>query len=310
MSALPSIPVLIPSYQGREALLACIESVLASRDVEVQLLVVDDGSTDGSAGAVRERFPTCEVLEHGENRGFASACNTGIEALLARDVDRILLLNQDTLVAPDTLGKLHAFLDAHPSAGVVGPKTFSCTRAACGGERLLYAGSWRSRLPLRQRIPGIEQVEPTPSHDSVQTDYVWGHGMLLRTDALRAAGPFDPAFPMYYEDLDLCARVRAAGFELWCDRSAVVWHDIVDGARASSSEFWRWACKVESVGIYHRKHHARLAALALTPMTVLAEVLQLLRHGKWTAARHLALAGLRRAIGRRNAVRPSPAAGA
>ena len=111
--------------------------------------------------------------------------------------------------------------------------------------------------------------------------------MLLRTAALREVGLFDPAFFMYYEDIDLCLRLHDAGWKVLCEPRAVMWHDMADGARAGDSERWRWRCKVRSIGHLHRKRFSRSKAAFLTIATVLAEILSLLRNGHPRAAWHL-----------------------
>jgi GT2 family glycosyltransferase len=191
------------------------------------------------------------------------------------------------VVEPTLVGTLVEFLQERPDAGVVGPKTLSTTPAADGRPRRLYAGAWRTVLPLIQNIPGIEQPDEDLPDRPIPTDYVWGHGMMLRAAAIREVGAFDPAFFMYCEDLDLCVRLRRAGHGVWCEPRAVMWHDIPDGARAERSESWRWACKVRSIGVFHRKHARWPAAPLLTLATVLVEAKRLLARRRFRAAGHL-----------------------
>jgi len=292
LPASPLVQVVVPSYNKRSALLAALESVVASDYPNFRVLVVDDCSQDDSVAAVRRSFPDCEVLVNARNQGFAAGCNAGFQVALSGSADLVFLLNQDTLVEPDLLSTLVRSMREHPQAGIIGPKTYSFDRMSDGRPRLIYAGSWRRMLPLRQRIPGIEQAEDRPRAEPIQADYVWGHGMLIRSAALRVTGGFDTSFPMYYEDLDLCRRMREAGYEIWCEPSAVMWHDQPDGARAIHSEYWRWACKVRSTTVFHRKHYGRVASLFLTPMTILAEARQLLFAGRMRALGHLLLASL------------------
>lgn len=295
--ASPSVQVVVPSYNRRDALLAALESVFASDYTRFRALVVDDCSQDDSVVEVRRRFPDCEVLVHAKNLGFAAGCNAGFEVARAAGADLVFLLNQDTLVEPDLLSRLVRSMDEHPRAGIVGPKTYSFDRMPDGRPKLIYAGSWHGRLPLLQRIPGIEQAESDPRVEPIQADYVWGHGMMIRSSALRATGGFDTSFPMYYEDLDLCRRIRDAGYEIWCDPGAVMWHDQPDGARALQSEYWRWAYKVRSTTVFHRKHYGRLASLLMTPATISAEIKRLLLAGHFKASGHLLAASVRHLVG-------------
>lgn len=287
VDSMPRLLVLIPSFNDQRALSGCLESL---RGEEADIVVIDDASTDGSAELVRRRFPGVELIVNASNQGFARTCNRGFLVALSRGVERILLLNQDTRVSPGLCRRLAETMEAHPRAAIVAPKTYSFERSADGRERLIYNGSWRTLLPLRQRIPGIERGERAHSAMAVETDYAWGHGMLIRASALREVGAFDTSFAMYYEDLDLCQRVRDAGHEIWYEPAAVMWHDVADGARALKSEPWRWAHKVRSTGVFHRKHYGRMAALVMTPLTLAAELRQLLFHGRFRAARHLASA--------------------
>jgi hypothetical protein len=289
----PVVWVVVPSYNACRAVVGLLDSLKAATYPGLRLLLVDDASRDDTVAEVRRRFPACRVLANPENRGFGPTCNRGFELALAEGAEHVLLLNQDTRVAPDMVTHLAAFLESHPRAAIVAPRTYSTLDLPDGRPRLLYAGAWRRSLPLRQRIPGIDRAGTRAPSDPVETDYAWGHGMLLRAAALRATGLFDPAFPMYYEDLDLCRRMKAVGFEIWCEPRAVMWHDIPDGARATCSEAWRWAAKARGTLVFHAKHYGGWRAPLLSLATFAVELAVLLVHGRFRAAYHLALGALR-----------------
>lgn len=296
-SALPAVAAVILSYKDPQATLRCAASLRRSSYPGLTTLIVDNASGPATEAALRRDPGGCTLLFTEKNLGFGGGCNRGIEAARAANAAYILLLNQDTVVAPDMVELLVAFMETHPAAGVVGPRTFFGEPAARAEQKLLYAGAWRGRLPLRQKVPGIDRTDSRPAPSPVRTDYVWGHGMMLRSAALAAAGAFDPAFFMYYEDLDLCRRLSRAGYEIWCEPRAVMWHDIEDGARAGSSEFWRWACKMHSTALFHRKHFGRLPGAALSFLTVGAEAQLLFRQGHFRALGHLLLAYGRSLLG-------------
>jgi len=281
------VSVVIPAYEGGQDLLDCLASVMAGELRPAAVVVVDNASTDGSVEQAHRRYPAIEVVRNVANRGFGAACNQGIERALARGHEFVLLLNQDALLEPATLGSMVALAAAHPRAGVVGAKTLSPRLAPDGAPILLYNGAWRSRLPLWQRIPGIGRSSRAASAVPLEVDYVWGHGMLLRSRALEQVGAFDPGFFMYFEDLDLCRRVQAAGWEIWCDSRAVIRHAVADGARATTSEPWRWEMKVTSARHFYRKYDAPHRADVLWALTAMREAASLLRNGHASAARHL-----------------------
>ena len=288
----PTVHVVIPVHEGGDQLLACLQSLAASTHPAARSVVVDDASTDGAADAALARFGNIDVLRHETNLGFGATCNRGILLALERGADYVLLLNQDTTVAPEMLAQLVACGEERPAAGCIAPKTLVMQPTPNGTPRLLYAGAWRGRLPLRQRVPGTGRTDQATIVDPIKVDYAWGHGMLLRSAALREVGLFDLGFFMYYEDLDLCLRLKDAGWEVWCEPRAVMWHDVGDGARAANSERWRWRSKVRSISHLHRKRFSHGKAAFLTTATVLAEMLSLLRNGHLRAAWHLLLAAI------------------
>jgi len=283
----PLLYVIILAFNDREAVLGCLASVQDLDYPNYHLLVVDNASVDNTVAAVQQAYSTCEIIVNEKNLGFAAGCNVGLTHALDQGADFILLLNQDTLVAPDLLSVLVETARQKPNAGIIAPKTYFLEPMPDGRPRLLYAGSWRFRLPLEQRLPSLGQADTGEYDTPTQVDYAWGHGILLRAEMLRSVGLFDPAFFMYYEDMDLCRRARIAGYEAWYEPQARMWHDIPDGARASASQSWRWRYKVDSMGTFYRKHYGRLRGGVLTALHVLNEGRQLWCSGHRRAARHL-----------------------
>ena len=283
----PPVAAIVVSFRDREAVSRCVESLLASSYPALHVIVVDNASGDDTVSELGKRFPGCRVIAGETNLGFGGGCNAGIAAAVTDGADLLLLLNQDTVVDCELVERLVACMKDHPRAGVVGAKTLSTTRMPDGSPRRLYAGAWRGVLPLVQHIPGIEQKDSAMPDQPVRTDYVWGHGMMVRASAIAAVGAFDPAFFMYCEDLDLCRRMETAGYEMWCEPRALMWHDIPDGARAEHSESWRWVCKVRSNRLFHRKHYGLAASGILNLLTVLVEAKRLLQSRRYAGARDL-----------------------
>jgi len=281
------VHVVVPAHNGGDKLLACLQSLLASTHPATRIIVVDDASVDDAVESAAARFPVIDVLRNETNLGFGATCNHGIQRAIEHDADYVLLVNQDTTVAPDMLATLVACGEAHPAAGCIAPKTLAMQPMPDGRPKLLYAGAWRQWLPLGQRVPGMGRADTATATSPIEVDYAWGHGMLLRSATLQEVGLFDPDFFMYYEDIDLCLRLHDAGWQVWCEPRGVMWHDMHDGARATDSEHWRWRCKVRSIGHLHRKRFPRGEAAFLTLATITIELFSLLRHGHPRAAWHL-----------------------
>ena len=281
------LAVIIPAYQGGDQLVRAIESLSLISDLKFHVIVIDNASTDGSVAAASQKMPEIHVLRNEVNLGFGAACNQGIFKAMEWGAELLLVLNQDTIVPPDLLERLMACAKEKPRAGIIGPKTFSTCLMADGRPQLLYEGAWRRGLPLGQFIPGTGQAGLGKATVPLLVDYVYGHAMLLRSSALRDVGVFDSAYFMYHEDVDLCVRMKDAGWEIWCDPRAIVWHDIKDLARGENSEAWRWKCKVQSARIFHRKRHSRPVAELLTLAYVFGEAVGRIRSGQGRAAVHV-----------------------
>lgn len=282
--------VVIPAYQGGTELIDCLRSVLASKRQPNIVLVVDNQSTDGSIERASELFPTVRFLRNERNYGFGAACNQGIEIALDEQLEFVFLLNQDAQVEPGTLDSLLDLAQTHPQAAVIGPKTLSTTLHADGSPILLYNGSWRRRWPLWQRIPGIGGSSRHSAEQPFPVDYVWGHGMLVRLAAVRSVGMFDPQFFMYYEDLDLCERMQAGGWQICCDARVCMYHAVEDGPRANQSELWRWQRKAKSARYYCRQRYPWGLRWLAWSLATGRELMTLLVHRQWRAVLHVVIA--------------------
>jgi GT2 family glycosyltransferase len=291
MSSEPSrhikVTVVIPVHDAGTHLERCLASLAASVQPATAIVVVENGSTDDAAKRAQAAWPGIEFLMYARNLGFGGACNRGIQRALELGHDFVFLLNQDAMVEPDTLRRVLDLAMAHPRAAIVGSKTLSTTRGPDGAPFLLYNGAWRRCLPLWQRIPGVNRSSRDASNVPRQVDYVWGHGMLIRSEALRALGGFDPQYFMYYEDIDLCITMKRAGWEIWCDSRTFMWHDIADTIRAGDSEPRRWEWKVASSRYFHRKYFPPVVGYIVWCLSMLREAATLTALGHGRALFHL-----------------------
>ena len=223
----PAVAAVVVNWNGAALTLACVESLLASRYANLRALVVDNGSTDGSADEIALRLPSAELLRSGRNRGFAGGCNVGIRAALASGADYVLLVNNDAFVAPDMLGELVATLEADAQGGIAGP--LICY--ASDPELVWYlADDERRWLPVPRRVGSGERAASiSPARRWV--GYVCGCGMLVRRAVFERVGLLDERFFMYFEDADFCQRARGAGFAIWAAPRARMWHHVSRSAQ-------------------------------------------------------------------------------
>ncbi|MFN2470666.1 MAG: glycosyltransferase family 2 protein [Gaiellaceae bacterium] len=208
--------VIIPNIDGERYLHGCLEALRVQSMSDYCVILVDNGSTDGSLALVREEFPEVRVIELGENMGFAKAINHGIEAAGG---EFVVLLNNDTRVASDWLEELLACLERRPAAAAAGSKTL----LMCDESRVDGAGDvmdW-TFLPHPR---GHGERDGEHFDEELQTFSAAGAACAWRAAALRDIGLFDEDFFSYYEDVDLAFRARLLGYECWYAPKSVALH--------------------------------------------------------------------------------------
>jgi GT2 family glycosyltransferase len=282
----PRVAVVIVNWNGRDDTLACLDAVLESDYAERSVLVVDNGSEDGSAGAIRARFPSASVLETGRNLGFAAGNNVALDRLKHDPPGYVWLLNNDARPDPCALSALVALAEADPGLGAVGSVLVGLdgTIEAWGSGSV----SFRSGLPRHNLAP----TEP------VDVDYLVGASLLLRWTALAAVGFFDDRYFLYWEDTDLCFRLREAGWRLGVAGDALVRHR-GQASTGLRSPLWDREFTASSVLFFRR--HARSAF----PPIVVSTGGRLARraiHGEWANVRST-WQGFTRALGWRDEIR-------
>jgi GT2 family glycosyltransferase len=207
------------AHNEKANLLECLRSVALQDYPRVRTVVVDNDSRDGSPDAVRDRFPHAELIETGANLGYAEGNNVGLRRSLADGVDYVLVLNADVVVAPDAVTHLVDALQRTPQAAFAGPLVYHFTEPSviqsAGGLR---TPDWR----FVHRGPN----DPDEGQYRATEPVAWATGcaLLARTAALRRIGLLDPAFFIYYEEVDWCLRAAAAGYQVLFVPAAKVWH--------------------------------------------------------------------------------------
>jgi GT2 family glycosyltransferase len=254
----PDLAVVVVNYNAGEHLLACLTSVLASSgDASLEVVVVDNASRDGSAKVAAERFPEAMVIETGTNRGFAAGVNVGIRATRSRFV---FVLNPDAELTVGTLSALAKLARDRPHAGLLGPlirnadgtlypsgRTFPSVTQALG-HAFLGPFDPENRWTREYTMAGWDRTTER------RVDWVSGSAMLLRREALDRVGLLDEGFFLYGEELDLCTRLRDAGWQVVFTPEVEVTHV---GAVSTGRSRRMNLIHSRSIYRYYRKHRAR-----------------------------------------------------
>jgi GT2 family glycosyltransferase len=222
-AAMRSVAAVVLSYNGEADTLACLRSLAELRAPALaRTIVVDNASIDSTVAAVREKFPHVELIVNPRNLGFSEGNNAGIRRALEHGSDWVLILNNDTVVAPDALDRLLAASVRHPGAGILSPLIFFMEPP----DLVWFAGAdFDPRRGYSGRLKHYRRPLP-PRLDVTPTDHAVGAAMLISRAALEAVGAFDPDYFLLYEDVDLSLRVREGGFEVLLVPDARVWHRV------------------------------------------------------------------------------------
>lgn len=213
-----SIGIVIPNYNGVALIEAAIESLLG-QSLNVEIVVVENGSTDGSAEFIASKYPDVTLLKNMRNLGFAGGVNTGIRYLLGKDVSYVGLLNNDAIADKDWAASLVERMKVNRKAGIVTSKIVDKE-----GSHIDSVGDYYTAwgLPYPE---GRDQKDAQQFNEAREVFAGSGGASVYRADMLREIGLFDEDFFAYYEDVDLSFRAQLAGWKVWFEPKAIVYHD-------------------------------------------------------------------------------------
>jgi GT2 family glycosyltransferase len=260
LSTPPDITVSLVNTSNRELLLDCLASLGdAAAETELEIIVVDNASTDGSADAVRADHPGVQVVERKRRHGFGANHNEAIRRATGRYV---LILNEDTILHPGAIDRLRRFMDQNPEVGACGPKILNPDGSP---QPSAFHFPTPGRVALTTLTLQRRGWVQSGSGHITRVDWVCGAAILARTPALRAIGGFDERLFIYSEDPDLCLRLREAGYATAYFPYASLVH--LENATTGGVPGRRIAQMERSRALYTRTHHGRTGELAVRGLT-------------------------------------------
>jgi GT2 family glycosyltransferase len=263
-----TLTVIVLGWNGLQLTRETLDSLARCRVPDgwrLRVMVVDNGSTDGSPVAIAAEYPTVELLALGENRRFAGGNNAGLERALAAGADAVMLLNNDVQAEPGMVEALLAALEAHPAAGAAAPLIYH----AAPTDVIWYAGG-RCRPALAHTSHrGIRERDRGQYRAVEETGYLTGCCLLATAAAWRKVGLLDEGYFIYAEDADWSLRARAAGFRLLFVPGARLWHQ-VSASSGGAANPWKIYQRLRA-GARLFSRHARGAARLTWPAAFLAQ---------------------------------------
>jgi GT2 family glycosyltransferase len=270
----PDISISIVSYNTRDLLQACIQSLLAREaegEAHLEIIVADNGSTDGTAAMVQELFPAVRFIETGGNIGYGRGNNAALADASGR---YYFVLNSDTEVDQGALSGMLSFMDSHLEVGMIGAQLIlpdGTIQRSCARDPTLMAVLWE-QIYLDKLFPGNRVTGSYLMSD-------WDYKSRREVEQVCGACFFDPAYFMYFEDTDFCVRLRKSGWPIYFFPEARILHHL----GASSGKSWRTRALMissynQSRYYYYRRNYGPWHALILKVLVVLGAHLRL---GAW-----------------------------
>jgi len=223
----PLVDIIIPHYNGKDILENCLASLEKATYPNINVCVVDNGSTDNSVIEAKKRFGGITILNPGKNLGYAGGCNYGYEKTSAKYV---IFLNNDTEHEPDWITHLVDFAETHPEVAALQPKILSIQERNIGKKVFDYAGAAGGMLDCLGfpyaygRI--MDDIEEDRGQYNQPRQIFWASGaaMFLRREVTEKIGVFDEEFFAHMEEIDLCWRLQIAGYKIYNQPQSEVYH--------------------------------------------------------------------------------------
>ena len=275
----PDVTAVIVNYNTRDLLRPCIDALRASAvGMRLQTVIVDNASRDESAALLRAEYADCELLFNTENVGFGRANN---QALALARGKYLLLLNTDAFVAPDSLERCMRYMDENPRCGLLGVRLEgrdgelqpSCRYFPTPWSEFLLTTGLSRWFPRAQMVDDLAWDHATVR----ECDWVPGCYYLVRRSVVDEVGLFDPRFFLYYEEVDHCRAVKAAGWRVVFYPDTTVVHIGGESAKTDAALTGAGrqisALQIESGLLYYRKHHGLRGLWLNVALTTLSDMI-------------------------------------
>src|SRR3972149_6138431 len=241
------IAVIILNWNGKKDTIECLESLAKIEPVgyRVNIIIVDNGSTDGSVEALSQIKDTpFELIALKTNTGFSAGNNLGIKEALSQGADFIMLLNNDTIVDGNLLAQLLSSAKRHQDGGIFVPKIYFAPGFEFHKERyakedlgkvIWSAGGvidWENVYAVNG---GVDEIDKGDFNEEKETDFATGACMFIRAKLLEALGGFNEKYFAYFEDVEFCQRAKKTGWEIYFVPKAKLWHKVSQSSGIGSN---------------------------------------------------------------------------
>lgn len=254
------LSIVIVNYNAKKYLEQCLNSIYKnSLQINIEIILVDNGSTDNSILMIKKKFPTVKLIENRKNEGFVKAANKGIKLCKAK---YILSLNNDTFIYQKSLAELLKFMNSHPEVGISGPKVLNsdgtiqhqCKRGFPTISSAFYYFLGLHRYFPKSKVFGHYLMTYLDPEEINEVDSVSGACLMVKREIVEQVGLLDEDYIMYGDDLDLCYRIKKIGWKIYYVPTAKIIHYGGISSRKIPYKGVIWFYR--AMYIFYKKHYA------------------------------------------------------
>lgn len=225
--------IVVLNWNGEDNTIECLNSLKKINYDNYKIVVVDNGSADGSVFEIKKRFPEVEIIENKTNLGFAGGNNIGIKYAMKNQADYILLINNDTITDSNFLIKLVEAGESDKGIGILGPKILFWSEPS----RIWFAGGKINWLKNKGVHIGWGEIDNGQYDKIKEVGYLTGCCLLIKKEVINKVGVFPEDYFLYYEDLDFSLRVKNFGYKCIYVYKSKIYHKVSKSTKPGSSEY-------------------------------------------------------------------------
>lgn len=281
------VAIIILNWNGKKDTLECLESLHQLDYKDYEIVVVDNGSTDGSLNVFSSLYPDIILLDNKENLGFAEGNNKALKYVLEKSFDAILLLNNDTIVHPSLLKEFVKLSEQYPKS-ILGSKAYLYSERNTFDH---FGGNWNFHKGAFDLVGHREKEDNFSWESPFEIDYVCGCALFAKTTAFREIGLLDARFFLFWEETDFCFRAKQLGYKILVCPQAKIWHKVSAsfvGGKPHMTYFW-WRNRL----LWIEKNLTSQELIKLYFHRLIPEIFRLIKHHTMKSFQYLCLMALR-----------------
>lgn len=271
-----SLGIVIVSFNTKDLLEKSLKNIHSQTlDFPLEIVVIDNNSSDNSLQMVREKFPKVKIIANIDNLGFAKAVNQGVKVL---STDYILLLNPDTSIPEGAINEMVAFMQENPKCQIG-----SCVLTDVNGKLKPNGGdlpvgfpllSWLFNLEFLGSLPNFHRLDSGYYAEAREVGWVGGTFMMVRKESIGNSNLLDEKYFMYFEDVDLCFRTRKSGQKIMINPKIKISH--IGGASSNDPRLTQWKGEIKGLLIFYKKYFGDLSSILVKLLVYISISLRVL----------------------------------